>query len=287
MRRLRYIILMLPFLVTVGCSGDGEPEPSKGTDPEPLPDDVELTVDGILGYLEKKETVVMVGSKGILGEGLDGAFFLTVGRSYGDVELVMEWEEKEYRYTLKERDMEITGNKLVLDKGDTYFSYDTSNGAIDFVVRGEGWYREVTSRGMSSDIYDYRPTMEELKSFEGEWTNYSMFFNEVYSSHSSFVVGHYDGRVVEEGELVGMDRDGTVLFRCEEDEQDPSYSCSVYDYYSDFRKEDGIFYTNFSRMYSSKDTLFYSTVYYPDSISSTIYNTYNNKESVSWALRKK
>src|SRR5690606_19436590 len=122
MRRLRYIILMLPFLVTVGCSGDGEPEPSKGTDQEPLQDDVMLTVDGILGYLEKKETIVMVEIKGILREGLDGAFFLTVERSYGDVELVMEWEEKEYRYTLKERDMEVTGKKLVLDKGDTYFS---------------------------------------------------------------------------------------------------------------------------------------------------------------------
>src|SRR5690606_3536919 len=169
MRRLRYIILMLPFLVTVGCSGDGEPEPSKGTDQEPLPDDVELTVDGILGYLEKKETIVMAGSKGILGEGLDGAFFLTVERSYGDVELVLDWEGMEHRYTLKERDMEITGKKLVLDKGDTYFSYDASSGAIDFFLEGPGWYREVTSRGMSSDIYDYRPTMEEFKAFEGEW----------------------------------------------------------------------------------------------------------------------
>lgn len=286
MRRLRYIILMLPFLVTVGCSGDGEPEPSKGTDQEPLPDDVELTVDGILGYLEKKETIVMVETKGILGEGLDGAFFLTVERSYGDVELVMEWECNEYRYTLKERDMEITGKKLVLDKGDTYFSYDSSNGAIDFLMKGDGWYREVTSRGMSLDIYDYRPTMEEFKAFEGEWLGYNI--SGTLSSYRSLNIQYYDGKIIEEGELVGMRREGIIMLSCSEDLlYSLPYSCGIYDYYCDLRKEDGILISNSSRMYTDIDTLFYTTRYYLDSISFTNYNTYNNKANVSWNIRKK
>lgn len=280
---------MLPFLVTVGCSGDGEPEPSKGTDQEPLPDDVELTVDGILGYLEKKETVVMVETKGILGEGLDGAFFLTFGRSYGDVELVMEWEEKEYRYTLKERDMEITGNKLVLDKGDTYFSYDTSNGAIDFVVKGEGWHREVTSRGMSSDIYDYRPTMEEFKAFEGEWIEEVYIIDGIVEVVSSFNVGYFDGIVTDdEGEVYIYD-DGIVLFSCSDHIQTDKYRCGVNEYYRNLQKsKNGMLFSEESMGYDDMaDTLYYTLHFFPDSIARIVYNTYNKKESISWTLRKK
>lgn len=199
MEHVNRLFSLLLIAMVFSCKGsDDHPVPSVN-EPEPFPNDMELTTDNVLNHLDGKEFVIIANRE---DKGLEctweNTYRFRLDHKYGDIIMHIVWYTDSTAVMADKFSASIVNNSLVIDtrvnNNYIYFSYNTDTRILKFI--SSEFLMEATNEDVDQNIYKYRPTLEEFRSLAGEYDIVSkgMFDEvEVHQELTAHIVEEFDG----------------------------------------------------------------------------------------------
>lgn len=199
MEHITRLFLLLIVSMAFSCKGSDENPAPSDNEPEPFPNDIELTTDNVLNHLGEKEFVIVANRENQEFEcAWEIAYRFRLENKYGDIIMHIVWHTDSMAVRVDKFAASIVNNSLVIDtktnNNYVYFSYDTNTRALKFI--SSELLIEATNEGLDQDIYKYRPTLEEFRSLSGK---YNVVFKEMFHQEeihqelTAYIVDELDG----------------------------------------------------------------------------------------------